>query len=396
MFLSQSQPAPSAPQNLPIGFFNSVSVSELTPQIELKSSYGITLMRNAIASGNGGYVAHSGASFGGEFELGTTNDGASNVVFQSVQRGRYQPGYSAECGVGLRLNVTGFTGSNTLRFGYFDTGNGFFYQFSSGNIFCGTRRAGVDTLVPRSGWLFGASLNNPPAWTPTQGSIYQINFGWYGYSPIEYQILTYDTGNNQISTPIHRTRISGSTSVNSPNLPIRVELNNNGSTEPMRVYVAGRQFSIQGQYKPVYRISSQLVETKILTTSWQPIISFRNKNQFRSAEVKPTSYSIINGNNTIALEFRINSTLTTPSWYNLSGTNTEETALESDINSTGAQGGLKVFESLYAPNTNQNRVLEAEELDGVLLPEGQPITVFGKSLTATSTVTLLTRFTEEW
>ena len=104
-------------------------------------------MRDAVTTTGGGTVTNDAT----EYILSNTASGAASAILESVLRGRYEPGFAGEAGIGVRIPTLP-TGNQLGRWGLFDSQNGAFFGVNSTEVFVAVRRAGTDLIFPQSTW----------------------------------------------------------------------------------------------------------------------------------------------------------------------------------------------------------------------------------------------------
>jgi len=329
-----------------------------------------------------------------------TANGTDSAIVDTVEIGRYMPGYSAQAGVGIRIPTLP-TGNQYAVWGYLNDNNGLYFGVDSEGIYVAQLSGGVETKTYQSDWnvdpLNGAG---PSALTLSlsQGNIFQITFSWYGYGVIEFQLVLADANNRQKVFTVHRFVPSNSVSIQNPNLPIRIEANNDGTATAFNVYIGGRQFSIIGEYVAHERITpAKRLNVTGITTTLTPIISFRRKSGFESIPTRVEDAVLITSGNTL-LELYTNSTLTTPSWTSIQGVATTETILEVDYTAATMSGGNLDYSALVQASGSGGFRGGSVTLQGLSLPLPlmQPVTLAARSLSGTVDVSAILTMFEEW
>jgi hypothetical protein len=156
--------------------------------------------------------------------LGVTAVTAGVRVRQTFRYMNYQSGRSQSI---FLTAVVGSSGTGILkRWGYFDDGDGLFFQLNNG-VFSVVLRSNVtgtpvDTVVPQS------SFDNPvpDGWSVDDATIYGIDFQWLGVGDARFFIMRHET-----FTYIYTFHGEDNTNayMSSPNLPVRYELHNSGA-----------------------------------------------------------------------------------------------------------------------------------------------------------------------
>lgn len=388
------------------GFKQALTTDKKT-QFELKaSSPSISPQRNIITETGSATVAQ----VDGEIRLRTTANGADFAALETSTRGIYEAGSEAEAGIGIKIPDQTYTGTQNIKWGYFDSENGFYFGIDSGGVFIEVISGGVSkTKVYQSAWnvdRLDGSKNQFNAsdleLDLSNGNIFNIRFIYYGYGTIKFIVPISDarqkSGMKHVT--VHRAVIDGGLSTENPNLPLRVEVNNNGSANAIDAFVAGRQFSILGEYNPITRITSQTAGSVSLTnSSWTPIISWRKKSSLldQSQNVRIAGISAIADQVTI-VAFISGGTLTGASFGKPDLVNTaSETALESDTSATAITGGEFVGLPVLIQASNRGDGLSSVSDFRYTIPNGSNLTMVARNVTTTgSLVASVFSLREEW
>ena len=162
-----------------------------------------------------------------------TSGSNSSVIRQSRRRFNYQPGKSQ------LIVCTGNFGSHSHancieRIGYFDERDGLFFEVSGSTLNTAVRSGGTTTYVSQSNWNLdtfngrGVSGNTIDI---SKSQIYFFDFEWLGVGRVRYGIfqggIPYYV--NQI-TNINALTEEECVYMHTPNLPVRYEIINSGSS----------------------------------------------------------------------------------------------------------------------------------------------------------------------
>ncbi|PKQ90945.1 hypothetical protein CXK86_13020 [Paenibacillus sp. BGI2013] len=363
--------------------FDELIVSEKTPIVELTSAYGLSILRDSVTTAGDGTVTNDAT----EFNLSNTTNGTDSAILESVLRGRYEPGFAGEAGIGVRIPILPI-GNQIGRWGFFDDQNGAFFGVDSTNVFVVIRRGGSDTTFPQSSWNVdrldgtgssGATLNL------SKGNIFQIVFTWYGYGVVEFRVVIPNPATlAQEVITVHRFSPTGQTSFIDPNLPLRAQIDNNGTATSYTLFVGGRQYSIIGKYDPTFRVTSERRRVTNLTSTLTPVLSFTRKAIFPSGSARTNSVQVdleeINIISSVDLSYQVlvGGTLD-GAFINYPTATTiipdSETALLVNNSSTTITGGEVVFQGITGGGTGGNRILASSELFDFTLPENQVVTL---------------------
>lgn len=376
--------------------FDELITTERTPLMELNPALGLTVLRDTATEVNTGTVTNTG----GEFVVATGTTTASTAELQTVERGRYYPGTAAQAGLGVRLPDT-FTGTANAEWGYFGDTDGFGFGVDSTNDYVFYTRASTKVKVYQDAWnvdvmdgtgISGAVLDQ------TDGNIYQITFSWYGYGVIEWYVVMDAVNGTQVPILVHRYRPTTINSIQNPNQPITVKVDNGDTTTDYTVYVGGRQFSIYGRYIPSLRRTQETrVAQSSVGTTFVPLITFRRKTGFNSFPVKFHEVNLIT-DGSLVWEIRIGGSLTGASFGAVTNVPTTETALEVDIAATAITGGQKIESGLAATSGSGKKESGgfANDSFSIEIPTTEEVTLCARTLTGTATVTSLLGMEEEW
>jgi hypothetical protein len=265
--------------------FGELIITERTPLIEINSALGLSVLRDLTSVAGTGTVTNTG----GEYLVATGATTASTAQIETIESGRYYPGTSALAGMGIRVPDT-YTGTASAEWGYFGSTDGFGFGIDATNDYIFYTRASSKTKVYQTSWNVDTLDGTGPSKATldmSKGNIYQISFSWYGYGVIEWYVITDNITGKQSPVLVHRYRPEAVNSIQNPNQPITVKVDNGNTTTDFIVYVGGRQYSVQGKYVPSYRRTQ---ESRILQgsigTSFVPLITFRRKAGFNSHPVK--------------------------------------------------------------------------------------------------------------
>lgn len=386
--------------------FDELIVSEKTPIVELTPAYGLSILRDSVTTIGDGTVTNDAT----EFNLSNTTNGIDSAILESVLRGRYEPGFAGEAGIGVRIPMLPI-GNQIGRWGFFDDQNGAFFGVDSTNVFVAIRRGGSDTTFPQSSWnvdrldgtgLSGATLNL------SKGNIFQIVFTWYGYGVIEFRVVIPNPSTlAQEVITVHRFSPTGQTSFIDPNLPIRAQIDNNGTAETYTLFVGGRQYSIIGKYNPTFRVTSERRRVTNLTSALTPVLSFTRKAIFPSGSARTNSVQVdleeINIISSVDLSYQVLvGGILDGAFINYPTATTiipdSETALLVNNSSTTITGGEVVFQGVTGGGTGVARILASSELLDFTLPENQVVTLAVSNIggAGSNIVDVVFRVAESW
>lgn len=385
--------------------FGELSIASRNSLFNIKPTYGISTLRDET----GVYFGAGIQEVSGEIKVSLANQTGSNAYIESLERGAYKAGMSAQVGFGVRI-PTPPTGQQYVNWGYYDTGNGFGFGMDQTGIYCFKRFGGVDQKFRRGDW----NVNNLSGETniyrfhENQGNIYEINFVWYGYGTTDYKINVTNTENNRKEgITIHRDTTTGSVSIVDPNQPLRIEAFNQESVGTFDTYIGGRQFSVVGgDYLEKQRPVSEVLSAYTLSAAqnvWEPIMVLRKAPNYGNSN-RPNSVKLFfesadfYSDQTAEFMVTIGGSVTGTSWQTPSLWDVKETSAQVQLASNNALGiavtGNPILRSVV-PSTNQTKFV-ASRREEIVLGKTTEVIVFGKRQTAnTTTVTAILRWEED-
>lgn len=256
--------------------------------------------------------------------LSVSNTTAGTRVRQTKQRFNYQPGKSQ---LVIITGLDGQTGTGiTKRFGYFDENNGLFYQDQAGTISVVVRSfvtgAAVDTVIDQATWnldkLDGSGASGVTL-DITKTQILFLDFEWLGVGRVRFgffidglPIYCHEVLNTNSLTAVY---------MSTPNLPIRVEISNDGSGAADSVEHICTTVISEGGIQPngVLRFADIGTTGATDISAATPgttyaICGIRLKSAYLSADIRETFVSMIENsgaNNPFLWRVHLNPTLTT-------------------------------------------------------------------------------------
>ena len=382
-----------------VGPLGSLEVANRTQLIGLKSAFGISALRDRTIVSGSGSVSESGPEV--RLESGATT--GSEAIFDSSDRGRYFPGYAGLAAIGLRVDGPQPSGTGRIEWGYLDDSDGVGFGYDSGGLFVFVRRGGSEVMKTyQSAWdknRLDGTGDEGVTLDLSKGYVFQVEFTWFGYGAISWQIVVPDAFGDQRVLRVHSWSPSGAVAVNEPNLPLRVRVDNGDSTDALSVYVAGRKYEVSGNFLPNRRITSVFREGMTLDGTWRPVLSVRAKSGFAPRSIKLDGLDFISELN-FTYEIWIAPNLTGAVWGTPDRTDAAETAIERDLSATARTGGNRAFAGLGSGGGGAVKTaLSNADLPNFDLPTNDPLTVVARRLSTasgTGNFSVIARFREEW
>lgn len=379
--------------------FDDLTSVDRQTDINIQSSAGVSILRDVVNTTGSGAVTEDNANGEITVESGTTS--ASDAYIETGAYGQYVAGYIAQQGMGIRLPSLDLTGDQRIRWGYFNTENGFFWGYDADGLYVARLRNNtIVDKVYRDKW----NVNDPDeiredtSFDPTEGAIYHIDFAWYGYGVIEFSIISAESNNEQKTALVHRFSVDGETSISNPNQPIRVDVLNGSSTDNVQAKLGGRQFSIFGERNSDFRITSDdATGVSVANGAWTHLISFkREANDPRRANVEVDGLkAFTDGDTKLALVWDANISSTNYTDPDLIGA--DETTLLSSTAGTfdGIGDGRKIWSTVAAGgrNTSGNESLSGFDYS---IPRETPVSIIAQGIGNSPTASATLRLREEW
>lgn len=377
---------------------NAVQVAEGYPVVSLKSNYGFSDLRDKRTIVGSGTVTNNVGD--GRYLLSTGTTPNSVAILDSVERGRYVSGSIGLPGIGTKI-AQDIQGGESARWGYFNDDGGFGFGVDIAGVFVFRRYLAVDTKLYQQDW------DDPLDGTGPSGAVFSLNdvdiyrmpFRWYGAGPVVFEIA----GNATNSDTLVVAEISagdGEPIVSDPNLPIRMEIRNDINGRDISSSVYGRQFSILGRYAPNRRSTGVFKIGQSIGTTFVPLVSFRQKQDYASVSVKSGAIESLVSNSNIILQVRVGATLGGATYNALTDPDqavpATETAVEFDIDATTITGGQAIFVGLADAGVGTNAEGKDIDLLQVDLPVFENITLCARAVSGTATVTTVFGCREEW
>lgn len=374
--------------------FGEQRVVERTPVIELNSSYGLSNLRDIkTVVGTGTATATAG-----EIKLSTGISASAIVKVASAERGRYMPGAAGQAGIGIRIPAAP-TGEQVIRWGLFDDSNGYYWGMDATGMFVARLNNGTESKTYQTAWnidvLDGTGISGLTM-SATAGQIYHIDFTWYGYGAVEFAVIMRDVTNGQQNVPVHRIIVDGTTSVQTPNLPITVDADNNATASSLDVFLGGRQYSIIGKYKPEFRVSSDYRTSSTVNTTVKHYVSMRRKTGFEDRSVKVDGWTIVPQTQNMIVELRLNPTITSGTYAALTNHTASETALESDKQANTVSGGEVLYTDIVPAGSRVSFDATTVQGLGLEIPSTQAVALCMRTISGSGAADVVLRLREEW
>lgn len=309
-----------------------------------------------------------------------------------------------------RIEDDDFQGTQTLEVGPSTSKTGFLFQLEAGSdeIDCIIRKEGTDRVIndiPDKNSLW-RNRKKMPASVLYDGAILGVIFAWYGKGPfVSYfalqpgKVIPYPDNVReyyQIYSPQDDEDLIGPL-VETPNLPIRYEIQNNGTTpsEDASVYVGGAQIGLFGKEDPHSRAPMELYTDVDVSESLGCIFVIRPKTQFAGREndtniVVDTVQIVNTGGNDMFYRCQIDGDSSAVDQWDDSiyeqapdkYASPAEMAVGDNAQGTFATGApVRPADYLQTGQGNASGAGDEEEVDFVLGGEGETFSIFAQGNT---------------
>lgn len=330
--------------------FDDLKVQERNPIVDLNAINPLSELREEWQNVTTDATEHN---------LSTSASTDEIAYLETGSRGQYTAGYEAQAGIGVRI-PTNPSKDEVIRWGYYTTDanqdpvDGWYFGVDKDGLFVCEVSNGTKDIVRQQSWSVdvadgdGDADENPSGFdiSLSKGNIFQIEFVYYGYGPVNMEILT-DDG----KVRLHQFTHDGTTSVTNTNLPLNAQIDN-GSTnsDALDFYVGGRQFSIIGQESTNNRRAGHYLDSisGIDDTKWYAAISFKLKDgtDIGSIDFSHVLCDVINfetdtDNSAYRWQLRRGTTPDNPTWETPTThvDKQDETAVKVDTNSADVLDG---------------------------------------------------------
>ena len=303
-----------------------------------------------------------------ESAIRLTVDGTSG----SFGRLRTNTFYRYQSGKGQNIKMTlyhGDTGeSNQVRrWGYFDEGDGLFFQLSGSNLGVVERKSTTgsptELFYSQSAWNVDPLNGTGPSGITldiTKSQIYEIRFQWLGVGLVDYYINGY-----RIHTIPHANLVSGPY-MKTGQLPLSWEVENNlSSSAGSMTTVCSSVLSENGEPPPEFSFAAFNSTPVSVTTTEVPILSIRPKATYNGITNRiitlPKKSVVSTEGARISYRILYNATLTGASWASVASTS----GTEFDVSASAFTGGETLFYG-FLPNSNDAEGAELEKYFSIL------------------------------
>ena len=341
-----------------ISQFQERRVAERTPVLNLNGAQPLSRLRDEVQETTNGLVTDEDSTFRVRH-----NSAGDLARIASAGRGVYVPGTPAEVGIGIRTDFAAnqLSGDAVAEWGYFDmqTSSGDPQKILDGFLF-GVDNTGLYIRVVKNGTTVHKTYSKK--WNISRvrglnlkdGSIYQVDFSYYGFGLIVFQrIVAQDGWGNQLVENVHSVRLRGETSITNPNLQVGGIVSGTNNGDDFSIYVAGRQFSVVGKFIPRRRVTAAEADVSggaisISTSSYTPFLSFQRKENFRRLATQIfglTAQTDVNAYVQVRVHKPSDNALTGADFQPVPETIAAETAVNRDVSATAVDTtvGYKAF-----------------------------------------------------
>lgn len=238
-------------------------VAELDIQFKADSSFGLSKQRYGWYSNDTIFDSTFFSETDGLIRMTTSATADDSARLRSAYPGVYYPHTAADASLGMRIpsqhlqydadNYVSLThGEISAEIVEWnestDSGqNAAGFSFEADAVYVQVRANDENThFVPQEEWnvdpMDGTGPSNDVL-QPEDGLIYNVTYSWYGFGNFCFQVYSKETGRMQT---VHVTRTEGGPSINTPNMPIQVTVENKGTADGLGADVGGMVFATHG------------------------------------------------------------------------------------------------------------------------------------------------------
>lgn len=304
--------------------------------------------------------------------MNVTSDSGSNVIRQTRQYIRYQPGKSQYIYISFAFGAASTGVTKDVVYGDAENGIGF-RQNGDGSlsIFKRSKVTGsvVPTVVPQSEWNvdnFGAGTKNPSGDTlnGALGQLLWIDLEWLSIGRVRVGFQIHGV-NHTAHEFVHANEETGAY-MTTANLPIRYEITGTGTAGSMKAIC--NQCSAEGGFREDFGtpfIASNGV-TEISVTTRRAILSIRPKATFNSIVnrglILATGFGVFAELEAARCELVYGATLGgSPSWNSVDASS----LTEFDVAGTTITGGITIKEFSIPAAVQGNRLISSREAEDI-------------------------------
>jgi len=231
--------------------------------------------------------------------LGTTLNTAGRRTRQTYRRFNYQPGKAQQAI--LTANLSGGVANNDKRLGYFDDNDGVFFELNGSGMSVVIRNSGVDTSIAEAAWTYEGELFSTRGYTMdyTKTQIFLMDFEWLGVGTVRFGFQI--DGVVVWAHEEHHANVATTVYMRTPNLPIRYEIENDGTGAAATMdSICSTVISFGGQQVTGQTIGFSRGNSSFTTQTDNdvyPLISFRLRSGWEGTNAIPVSVSISSNTN---------------------------------------------------------------------------------------------------
>jgi len=393
----------------PMDTSDGISSQHLTV-LDLRSAFGLSVLRDRVDTSGDASVSNTlGAP---EYVLRVGPNQGDSASLRSVERGRYLAGSNSEVNIAVRLETSGISPGQEVRFGYFDDDNGFFFQYDSVGLAVVIRKDGQDTLVYSPDWnvdrLDGTGPSNF-ALDLARGTVYQVVYRWFGYGTAVFKVLV-TRNRTQFLQTVHQFARPAGPALSNPNLPISASIvNKEGGATERRMFVIERQLNLVGPGARVTSANPRITTINRVDASvdrglgFVSVMNVRRKAGYVGKSVRIVGLDFDVDEDCI-FQVRVNADVGEAiTFESIEDIDPSETSLEADVSSgleTTVQRGVVIFAGLALAKgtmTPPSFSAQAPRLLEYVLEEDQVFSLCLRSYKANvARATFAARFSEDW
>lgn len=271
-------------------------VGTRVPSIAAQFHYGLQDGDANVVTVGSGTVSFDESRL--KLSTGTDSTGYAEIISTSFLR--YLPGHEAYFKYTWAYNTP--TADSRQKGGIWDGDNGFYVGYEGLDFVLGRSRDGVPTeiIIDPSEVFLDVGDGITEAFHPENGNVYRITYGYLGYAPITYEVMS-PSGAWTFLGRFTYPNSSKQTHITNPNLPIRAIIENFGNTTDIIGFGGSVEAGIVyggGEDVTARHFNFGLLAPKAVTSGSTTIMTFRNTTIFNGVENRvPARLLLVTGAN---------------------------------------------------------------------------------------------------
>lgn len=246
--------------------YGSTKTAELNVQFSIDPTFGLTKERYGWYSNLELFNPEHFTEGNGQIEIETSATGSDSAELRSAYPGKYISHTVAEPGLGaqipaeyLEFDTSGNGTTVSLTHGEITLGlievnrntqtgvNTIAFSFESDGVYVTLRKNNESVRrVPQEDWNIDPLDGTGPSgrtFRPDEGYVYTIPYTWYGQGALNFAVQDVERGE---MITVHSINFDGGSATGTPNMPVEVAIQNQGTAQSLGVNIGGMQYAVYG------------------------------------------------------------------------------------------------------------------------------------------------------